>query len=223
MIIEIDDRENKTGRADRAKKTYRQHDTEVKHLKTGDYIFNQQVAFEYKTLPDFISSVNSGRLVEQAIRLNKEFKYPFVVIQYNEEELEAYLRKLYFLRKTRKQNKPQKFGRKNFYGAIDSLNTYVTVINRPTEHYCLQGMLNTAIKCLRQEPVNRKVVKTGNACYNYLRYCIDGVGQKTAQKIVNELDLSKPIDVFRISVEDLSGIRGISEKKATLIYNNINQ
>lgn len=221
MIIEIDDREQY--RIKNAEKEYRKHDIEIKHLKTADYIFNKEVAFEYKTLPDFIHSVQSGRVVEQAIRLNKEFKYPFVIIQYNEQELDKYLNKLYFLRKTRKTGKPSKFGRINFYGAIDSLNTYVTVITRPTEHYCFQAMLNTAVKCLRQEPVNRKVVKTGNPCYNYLRYCIDGVGKKTAQKIVSELDLQNPKDVFKVSVSDLSGIRGISEEKAQVIFNNINR
>lgn len=220
MNIEVDDREQH--RIDTAKKEFVKHEVELKHLETADYIFNKDVAFEYKTLPDFIHSVQSGRIVEQAIRLNQEFKYPFVMIQSSEQELKSYINKIFFLRKTKKKNKPQKFYQKNYYGAIDSLNTYVTVIERPTEHYCFQSMLNTAIKSLRNEPINRKVVKTGNPAYNFLRYCIQGVGPKTAQKIVNELNLKNPKDIFKITVDEIADIKGISRGKAEVIFKNIN-
>lgn len=219
MIIQIDDREGK--RIEYAKKQYKKHDIELKHLKTADFIFNQKVAFEYKTIPDFITSVQSGRMTEQAIRLNKEFEHPFIMIEGEDVDLGKELDKRYFLQKTRKKNKPQTFSRKQFYGAIDSLNDYVTVMQRPTMYWCFYSMLNKAQKSLDGAPVNRKVVKTGNTAYNFLRYCVGGVGKKTAEKLVNECGLKSIEDVLNVSIEELSGVKGISLNKAEVIYRNI--
>ena len=54
----MDHREN-TPRLANAKQYYEdQGDTvQIKDLLIGDYIFNNQVVFEYKTLEDFIKSV----------------------------------------------------------------------------------------------------------------------------------------------------------------------
>ena len=219
MNILIDSREQH--RIEYAKKTYKQHDIETKYLETADYIFNQEVAFEYKTLPDFINSVQSGRVFEQAIRLNQEFKYPFVMIQGSEQELDNYINKLFFMRKTKKHNKPQKFYKKNYYGAIERLNTYATVLERPTEHQAFQSMLNQAKMSLETGPVNRKVAKTGSPAYLCLRYCIRGVGPKTAEKIVNTLKLESVEDVLNVSVSDFVSVNGVSLGKAELFYSKL--
>lgn len=219
MQIQIDNREGE--RINFAEKYYKTHEVEIKQLETADYIFKDQVAFEYKTLTDFIHSVQSGRLTEQAIRLNQQFPYPFVIIQGSETELKHELDKIFFMRKSRKKNKPQKFTLKHFYGAIDSLNCYVTVIMRPTMRWCFEGMLNQARKCLDSSPINRKVAKTGNPAYQCLRYCIAGVGPKTAAKITGDLCLESLEDLFSVSVEGFSSVSGVSLRKAEVIYNKI--
>ena len=217
--IQIDDREG--NRIEYAKKQYKKHEIELKHLKTADFIFNKRVAFEYKTLPDFISSVQSGRVTEQAIRLNQTFDYPFIIIQGSDTELDDYINKLYFIRRIRKKNKPQKFYYKHFYHAINSLNCLVTVLRCPTEQSCFDNMLHQAMKCLDGAPVNRKVAKTGSPAYQCLRYCLKGVGPKTAENIVNSLGLVTISDVVNVSVEDLVSVRGVSRSSADLIKSQI--
>lgn len=221
MIVQIDDREGE--RIEYAKKQYTKHEIELKHLETGDFIFNNKVAFEYKTFPDFVKSVQDGRVVEQAIRLNQTYPYPFVMIQANEQELKDYINKLYFIRKARQhgKHKPQKFYEKNYYGAINSLNCYVTVLTCPTQYLAFQSMLNQAKKCLDGAPVNRKVAKTGSPAYQCLRYCVKRVGPKTAEKIVNELGLETVRDVVNVSVEDLVSVRGVSRSKAEFIKSQV--
>lgn len=222
MIIQIDDREG--DRIEYAKKQYKQHDVEKTRLETGDFIFNQKVAFEYKKLPDFIRSVQSGRMVEQAIRLNQQYKYPFVIIEAGDITLQNEINRIFHLRKTIKGNrKPAKFYEKNYYGAINSLNCYVTVLTCPTQYLCFQSMLNQAKKCLNNAPINRKVAKTGNTAYNCLRYCVGGVGPKTAEKLVNECGLKSIEDVLNVSVDDMVAIKGISLGKAEVIYHNIHK
>lgn len=221
MIVQIDDREGE--RIEYAKKQYTKHEIELKHLETGDFIFNNKVAFEYKTFPDFVKSVQDGRVVEQAIRLNQTYPYPFVMIQANEQELKDYINKLYFIRKAKQhgKHKPQKFYEKNYYGAINSLNCYVTVLTCPTQYLAFQSMLNQAKKCLDGAPVNRKVAKTGSPAYQCLRYCVKRVGPKTAEKIVNELGLETVRDVVNVSVEDLVSVRGVSRSKAEFIKSQV--
>jgi len=222
MIIQVDDREGE--RIEYAKKHYPQHDVEKTRLETADFIFNKDCAFEYKTLKDFIGSVQGGRIVEQAIRLNEQFKYPFIMIQGSEQELQNEINKIFYLRKTKKgKQKPQKFYEKNFYGAINSLNCYVTVLTCPTQYLAFQSMLNQAKKCLSGAPINRKVAKTGSPAYQCLRYCIGGVGPKTAEKIVNQLGLKSIPDVTGVSVERLASVNGVSHAKAEVIYRRIQE
>ena len=63
--------------------------------------------------------------------------------------------------------------------------------------------------CLDNKPVNRKVAKTGNSAYNCLRYCVDGVGVKTAEKIVNTCKLETILDVVELSVDDIVDIKAL--------------
>lgn len=221
MIVQIDDREGE--RIEYAKKTYTKHEIELKHLETADFVFNNKVAFEYKTFPDFVKSVQDGRVVEQAIRLNQTYPYPFVMIQANEQELKEYIQKIYFIRKAKQhgKHKPQKFYEKNYYGAINSLNCYVTVLTCPTQYLAFQSMLNQAKKCLNGAPVNRKVAKTGSPAYQCLRYCIKGVGPKTTEKIVNTLGLETVADVVNVKVKDLADVNGVSRSKAEYIVSQL--
>lgn len=221
MNIKIDNREGQ--RIEHMKTHYNKNKITVTQLETGDFIFNDKIAFEYKTLPDFISSIHDGRLIEQAIRLNQTYPYPFIIIQAGEKELQAELNKNYFLRRTRKKNKPPAFTTKQYYGMINRLNCYVTVITCPTEAQCFESMINQAEKCLDDAPVNRKIVKTGNPAYQCLRYCIRGVGEKTARKITTGLELETIQDLTQITIEDLASIHGVSRSKAEKIYGQIMQ
>lgn len=220
MHIKIDDREGH--RIETMKKHYPPSNITITHLETGDFIFNDKVAFEYKTLPDFISSIQSGRIIEQAIRLNQNYPHPFIMIQSSEKELQEHINRIYFLRRTRKgKKKPPKFYEKQYYGAINRLNCFVTVITCPTEYRCFESMINQARKCLDHAPINRKVAKTGNPAYQCLRYCIRGVGPKTADKIIGTLKLETIEDVTNMSINDFASVNGVSINKAKMIHRQI--
>ena len=220
MHIKIDNREGH--RIETMKKHYKPSNITIQQLETADFIFNDKVAFEYKTLPDFINSILSGRIIEQAIRLNQQFTYPFIMLQSSEIELQEHINKTYFLRRQHKKGKkPPKFYEKQYYGAINRLNCYVTVITCPTEHRCFESMINQARKCLDNAPVNRKVIKTGNPAYQCLRYCIHGIGPKTAEKIIKTLNLKSIEDIANVTVDDLTTVRGVSRSRAEQIHHHI--
>jgi DNA excision repair protein ERCC-4 len=58
----------------------KQLNVEVKHLDSGDYVFND-VAIERKTLQDLVNSAFSKRLWTQLINLCNTYKHPMLLIE----------------------------------------------------------------------------------------------------------------------------------------------
>jgi DNA excision repair protein ERCC-4 len=52
---------------------------EIRHLSVGDYLIDDALLIERKTLPDLVQSIIDGRLFQQALRL-VEAKYPAALI-----------------------------------------------------------------------------------------------------------------------------------------------
>ena len=66
--VVVDDRERQSGVID-ALKQMDGIETKIQRLRVGDYLANQNLLFERKTLNDFAISLIDGRLFRQAIRL----------------------------------------------------------------------------------------------------------------------------------------------------------
>ena len=118
--IEIDFREH----IDRIKKAGIYYESKgdnvtVKELLIGDYVFNNQVAFEWKSLKDFIQSVMSGRVFNQAYDQSVSFQYHFVIICASDREKHEYFDGF--------DDDHDVFGWNNYEGAIARLNTFTTV------------------------------------------------------------------------------------------------
>ena len=79
MEVVIDSREHH--RIKTAKQYYTEHDckVQIKELPIGDYLFDNQVVFEYKTQTDFINSVRDNRVFRQTIRQQEHYPYHFVI------------------------------------------------------------------------------------------------------------------------------------------------
>ena len=57
MMIQISDKEQSRIKSAEEYYTRQGHEVTVANLEVGDYIFNNQVVFEFKTIPDFITSI----------------------------------------------------------------------------------------------------------------------------------------------------------------------
>lgn len=188
------------------------HNVTVESLGVGDYLFDGQVVFEYKKLDDFISSVNDGRVFNQAINQFELFPFHYVIIEVSDKKLSDKLQELYF------KNKKDRFSKKKWVGAVASLNSFTNVIFAPTERKCFELMELQASKCLESSLLVRKVPKsTGNIAFKVLCYCVGNVGEKKAELIVDELGLVSYRDVLGISYADLIKIKGIGDKTASNI------
>lgn len=210
--ILMDHREN-TPRLANAKQYYEdQGDTvQIKDLLIGDYLFNNQVVFEYKTLEDFIKSVQESRVFNQAIDQTQAFPYHFVIIVASEKELYDRFYGAEWPEFTWQQYK----------GAIARLNTYTTVIEASTEHQAIMFMRIQARKCLDgKHVVKRLAQKTDNPAFNYL-VGVKHIGDDTAELIVDALDVYDLDDLLNLDNNKLQEIKGIGSKTAGIVMRAI--
>lgn len=210
MDVKVDDRER--GRISLAKDYYGK--ITVKHLDTGDFIFDDKVCFEYKTLNDFIGSIRDRRVFKQVQRMNKYYPFHFVIIETGNgiDSINPWSIKV----------KNKQVLKNMYYGAISSLSTVTKVLQAPTTAECFYLMKKTAKKHLdgkvHAKPTYRK---TGNAAKNFLTYCVDGVGNKNAELITTTLNLNSLNDLLTLTSDDLTSIKGIGEIMANKILKQV--
>ena len=215
--IKIDNRE-KHSRQENAKEYYTHLGDEVhiQELPFGDYIFDDQVVFEYKTLSDFVKSVQTQRVFNQAIDQSTTYRFHFVIVVSTERERRGYFNKLKHL-----GNRDLYFDNYKYIGAIARLNTFTTVIQASTEKEAFIYMRSQARKCLdNKHVVKRLETKTNNPCFNFLMN-IKHISDVKAELIVKELELETLTDLLNVTNNDLQAIKGIGSQTAGIIMKSI--
>lgn len=218
MKVFIDSREQ--SRIKQASEYYTEQGltVEVKELPIGDYLFSNgenEVCFEFKTTSDFVTSIQDGRVFNQAANMAENFDYNFVMIH---GDLHTRSKCIAMSRNYREVNLFQ------YIGAISSLNRYVTVLQcySPFINESYYTMMTQAKKCLSSKPIVRKFPKkTSNSAFNFLCGCIYGINHKKANQIVNTYHLESLADLMKLTKEDLMKIDGIGEKNAEKILEAI--
>lgn len=193
-------------------------EVEVSELEIGDYIFTDgehDIVFEFKTVPDFISSIQSGRVFNQSINMAEEYNHRFVIIHGDEHtRAKALAMSRNYQRVTVYQ----------YINAISSLNRYVTVIESysPYIEEAYFRMLSQAKKIIQDKPIVKKFPrKDKNPAFNWLCYCNYGINMKKAQLIVDELGLKTLTDLQRLTYDDLTMIKGIGDNLANRILGGL--
>lgn len=62
-------------------------------LSVGDYIISPECAIERKSANDFINSIFSGRVFDQASRLSQAYKFPVLLVEGNFNAIASELNK----------------------------------------------------------------------------------------------------------------------------------
>ena len=217
MKVQISDKEQ--SRIKQAEKYFTELglQTEVTNLKYGDYLFDNQVAFEYKTMADFIASIQDHRVFNEAINQAENYNWHYVLIQGNEHERSKCIAMT-------KHYQPVTIFQ--YHGAIASINRYSTVIEcyTPWVNEAFYKMYIQAKKDLSTKPIVKKFPrKHKNAAFNYLCYCVYGINAKKAQRIVEHNKLDTLNDLMNLTVDDLTQIEGIGQKTAKTIIGAIHQ
>lgn len=218
MFIQIDDRE-KQSRIDNAIKYYSENYNDecvIKHLPFGDFVFENQVVIEYKSLKDFVNSVKSHRVFNQAIDQSFVFSHHFIIVVSNERERRGYFNKLKHLSQSGLY-----FDEKMYIGAIARLNTYTTVIQANNELEAFLYMRSQARKCLDNKHIIKRLEqKTDNPAFNFLMN-IKHISDVKAETIVDGLQLYSLEDLLNITNNDLQSLNGIGSTTAGIIMKAI--
>ena len=217
MHLTIDSREQ--SRIQSATEYYKKQGltVEVKEEQVGDYIFDDKVVFEFKTIPDFVSSIQNGRVFNQAINQSETYDYHYVIIQGDDHT------RAKALAMSRNYREVTYF---QYLGAIASLNRYTTVIESysPFINEAYYRMLITAKKCLQNKPIVKKFPrKDKNVCFNWLCYCNYGINAKKATAIIETLELHTLSDLQNLTKEQLLSVDGIADKTAEKILKAIGE
>ena len=193
---------------------------ELKELPIGDYLFtenNKQAIFEFKTIPDFISSIQNNKIFNQAINQAENFDYHYVIIQGDEHtRAKALAMSKHYQEITYFQ----------YLGAIASLNRYTTVIESysPYIQESYYRMLIHAKKALSDKPIVKKFPrKDKNPAFNFLCHDVYGINWKKAKAIVDTLNLHTKKDLDRLTKDQLTAVDGIADKTAEKILKAIGE
>ena len=146
MNILIDSREKQ--RKIRAADFYagKGHSSTIKSLDVGDYVFSDQVVFEYKEIGDFMSSVLNESLFNEAMNQALEYDFHYVIVQGN---LRTWLDDNWKYVNTKWHNRYDKYLHTNlgrYFGALRRLRTFTTPILVDREAKAFDEMLLQAIK-----------------------------------------------------------------------------
>jgi len=218
MHLKIDHREH--DRSESATEYYQQQGVTVEtvELPIGDYLFTDgkdSVVFEYKTIPDYISSIHDGRLWNEAINQAENYNYHFIIIHGDlYQRTKELIKSRDYIPMTIQQ----------YIGSISSLNRYTTVIqcyNSVIEEAYFT-MMKQAEKCLSNRPIVKKFPKKHkNSAFNFLCYTIYGINYKKADAIVKKYNLKTLSDLQNLTIEKLVKVDGIGERNAKRIMEAI--
>ncbi len=216
MKVLIDNRE-KT-RVQQGLNYFSKYEPLVTKLTVGDYIFDNNgilVVFEFKTVEDFINSTITNRVHNQGLRQAEEFDYHFIIIVGNEKEIRKVKDKHYLLTGNH-------FTNNQWNGQIADLTVFSSVLTARTESLAFDLMERVALKCTNDKPVVPRYPKTrGCPAYRFLLNNVNGIGEVTAERIVEDLGLWFISDVFALNVERLKSVKGVGEKSARNILGQI--
>ena len=190
-------------------------ETEVTNLQYGDYVFDNKVALEYKTMADFIASIQDKRVFNEAINQAENFDWHYVLIHGNEHD------RTKCIAMTKNYIPVNLF---QFHGAIASINRYSTVIEcySPFINEAFYKMYIQAKKDLSTKPIIKKFPrKDKNTAFNFLCYSIYGINWKKAKLITDTYQLQSLTDLMELTIDDLTILEGIGKKTATNIIEAI--
>lgn len=226
MNISIDTREK--DRKQRADIFYsgKGHTTKIQMLEFGDYLFDDQVVFEYKEIGDFMSSILNESLFNEAANQSLHFPFHYVVIV---GDMRTYVQDGWKYSKSRWSGDYPKYIVSNYsryYGALRRLRTFTTPIECSDEKQAFYEMLLQSIKCLDGKSryysnVTRPVPSQDPV--DVLLCSVNGVSSKKANAIRKHHSINNLYDLLNLTVNDFKEVDGFGEKSSNNVYEFIHK
>ena len=234
MKIIVDTREHgprglTSTRKSRAQEYYssKGYDCEIRQLEFGDYLFNNQVVFEYKLIDDLMSSITNSRLFDECVNQTVTYPYSYLIVEGNLQDYILDTWESYIVRKQYMfdYNKFIKSTYSRYEGAIRRVQTICPVIYAASESVAFQEMLLQAQKCCESKHYGseaKSLLKSASAVDSVL-CSVKGVSSKKAKLIKETLHIKNLNDLINCSVKDFNKVKSIGEITANNIYSFIHK
>lgn len=201
MIVYVDDREPV-----KIQKLCKKHlgTVEIAHLPVGDIVCND-IVIERKTLPDFVTSENQGRLATQVDNMVRNFQKSWIVTVGETSILW--------------QDRYKSFRPKRFKSTlIQYQNLGVKTIETRNDsefiHTIASILKHSGESPYQPEIIKKRLPRTHDRYVDMIRAGVEGIGPKKAQSILKEF---KIWELWEISEKDLCSIEGIGPVQAKKI------
>lgn len=236
LEIYVDSRENgprnkPDTRKERAITYYKEkgHTALITTLDYGDYLFKNKdgktVAYEYKTINDYMNSLFDGSLFEEASNQSEVYDYSYVIIEGN---INNYMQKTWsnWTIRQKYHGRYDRFYTKTlgvYLGSLRRLRKFTSPITCNSEEHCFMEMLEQSYKCFDNKNYagSKRSIRSRSSVEYFLSGC-PGVSFKLIENITSTLPLHSLSDLLRLTVEDLMSVPLIGPKKAHKIYEWIN-
>lgn len=181
-------------------------------LGVGDYVISEKCAVERKEVRDFMSSIFSGRLFDQAGRLVELYSRSAIVVEGDFKGLESYL------------EKP-----KVFWGAVSSLiaDYGVSVVFTGDEEETAMLLYGLAKREQEEKALRRVVVKKRLPKKSlreqqlYVLQSLPGIGATLAERLLEKFGSLR--GVFTASPAELRLVKGMTWEKAEELHKLFNE
>ena len=208
LRVIVDEREKPSGVPDFLKELGLQ--VEFKMLEIGDYIVSPTCAVERKSSRDFLKSLYSGRLYDQASRIKDYYEKAVFVVEGNFPDF------IYELENPRV-----------FWGALASLtlkfnlNVFFTAEPKQTADL-IYTLVRQESQRGRVGPYIKRRIRAGDLeqLQLLLVASLPGVGPKLAERLLKRFGTVRR--VFGASVAELASVEGVGRAKAEKIVEILN-
>lgn len=200
MKVIVDSRET-SKRKKKAEKIF--DEIVIQQLEYGDYVY-KDTGVEFKTVSDFISSVKSKRMQNQAVGLRENYNHHYVVVYGDVQKT------LNQLHRTR-----HPFSVKQYLGALASISqiTHVLHVDNEMQAFRLTKKLFEKSTDNKNRLVRKPTSKHKNKIVTVLTI-IGNINTKRAEMLVNELNIKTVEDLLGLTYENITSLKGFGDKTA---------
>ena len=209
VVVDVRER----GRVESALECFRGEGVEcrARMLVFGDYLVNDCVVWEYKSVEDFVGSIFDESLFNEVFNQSAEYEYSFLVIV---GDFNKGVKRLYYSNPSVRNRFPtmtryMNWVNKVYWGAVRRCRTVCNVVFVPTMKGAFFEILAQSEKCLDGKVYGgvvrkRKDLKTLSPVESFLTG-IGGIGDVTARRIISDFDVNCLLDLVMVTGDDLVG------------------
>ena len=208
--LKIDFREQRSGVVEEIEKLADKISFELVTLPVGDYLIEDKIIIERKTLSDFLVSIKNGRIFQQAYRIAQSGKNGLIILEGNKSMVDS-----------------SSMSRKAVQGALIHLELFIgiPVIRSLNIQETLVLMVDILHQCQQQQLPRIKRIISGNPGIRinkkqrqklFLIQNLPGIGTKKGLALLKSFSTIE--NIMNSSQEDLTKVKGIGKKLAERIY-----